>query len=120
MARRDPVHDLVKSYKISEQQLKEKCSYDLHRGLDKKLTRWRNLAPHLFADEQVSKNAVDAIDHDERLDDEGKRHQLLERWKEACGSEATHEKLIRAFLSAERRDLAEFVCQELEKLTGDN
>ena len=78
------------------------------------------MAPHLFADEQTLKNALEAIQQDKHLDDEGRRHELLARWKQVHGSDATHEKLIRALLSAERKDLAEFVCQKLGKLgTGE-
>ena len=36
---------------------------------------------------------------------------MLERWKERFGREATFFKLVEVFLRADRRDLAENVCE---------
>ena len=102
---------LVKKYKISEQNLKEKCHSDVRLAVASELTKWRNVAPYLL--QERCHVAVDAIDCEPNLDEEGKRKKLLERWGEICGSEATHEKLIGALVSAGKTDLAEIVCQAI-------
>lgn len=70
--------------------------------------------PHLFPLDKATQIRED-IDQDLRLDDIGKHLSLLTRWKQFYGSGATYKKLIQAFLSAERRDLAECVCQALSE-----
>ena len=100
---------LVDRYRLSRRQLETECLYSVDLALANKLTQWRNVAPYLLP--RRWKTIVDEIDNAPGpLSVKSKRLELLERWKEIYGSEATHEKLIRALLSAERTDLAEVVC----------
>ena len=55
---------------------------------------------------------MDAIDH-ECTAEEGKRRELLERWQQSYGYQATYERLINCLLKASRADLADVVCKEL-------
>ena len=103
---------VVKKFNLSEEQINEECSLDTIPELPKAMTEWRNISPYLFPmkkEEQI----VEAINQDLTLNDEGRRYKLLTRWKQFHGSEATYKKLIEAFLSAYRRDLAEIVCKAL-------
>ena len=100
---------LVDRYRLSRRQLETECLFGVRFTIANKLTHWRNVAPHLLAErwEQIAEE----IEHELGPGDEmAKRHLLLQRWKEIYGSEATHEQLIRALLSAERTDLAEVAC----------
>ena len=92
-------------------QLEGKCSHDVQMQLCEQLTEWRNVAPYLLPDHY--RTVRDEIDHDLRLDEKGRRRELLDRWKEIYGSDATHKALIRALLAASRMDLAELVCQKI-------
>ena len=104
---------LVRNYNLSERQLQVECSEKVFRVLAKNLTKWRNLEPYL----ELDKGVLDAIDH-ESLDEEGKRRELLGRWRESYGPDATCEKLIRCLLNASRADLADAVLKELVASAG--
>ena len=101
--------------KLSPKQLSEKCSFKTQREVSKELTKWRNVGPYLF-DEGWS-SAEDLIDHSKN-DDQGKRLLLLTHWSQTKGLDATNHALIRAFVDAERRDLAEKVCELLAPAPG--
>ena len=103
---------VIKQFNLSEQQINEKCSLDTIPEVHKEMTEWRNISPYLFPikkEEQI----VETINQDMTLDDVGKRRKLLVRWKQFHGSDATYKNLIEAFLSADRRDLAEIICEAL-------
>ena len=104
--------DIVKQFNLSEAQINEKCSSDMIPKVHKKMSGWRNTVPYLFTLEK-EKEIMETINQDLTLDDVGRRRKLLVRWKQFHGSDATYKKLIKAFLSADRRDLAEIVCQTL-------
>ena len=104
--------DIVKQFNLSEEQINEECSLDTIPNVHKEMTEWRNIAPYLFPME-AAKGIVETINQDLSLNDEGRRCALLVRWKQFHGSDATYKKLIEAFLSAYRRDLAEIVCKAL-------
>ena len=102
--------------KLSPKQLSEKCSFKTQREVSKELTKWRNVGPYLF-DEGWS-SAQDLINHSQE-DEQGKRLLLLTHWSETKGSDvATNGALIRAFVDAERMDLAEKVCKLLSSAPG--
>ena len=103
---------VVKQFNLSEEQINEECSFVTILKVHKKVTRWRNVAPYLFMPDK-SQEIVETVDQCSHLNDVGKRLELLTRWKQCYGSEATYKKLVEAFLSADRRDLAEDVCQAL-------
>lgn len=104
--------DVVKQFNLSKEQINEECSLDKILKVYQMMTGWRNIARHLFPLEPA-KEIVETINQDLSLDDEGKRCELLTRWKQFHGSKATYKKLVQAFLSSYRRDLAEKVCQAL-------
>ena len=57
---------------------------------------------------------VEDIDCQE-MDEHQKREKFFSTWKENKGSEATYTKLIRALLTIESKEDAEFVCKLLQK-----
>ena len=95
----------LEHYDVSDSEMKVECPDDAIYTLAKKMTRWRSI------DLGVDRGVVNGIEN-ERLDDEGKRRQLLERWKERYGHEATYDRLARSFFESERLDLAGAVCKE--------
>ena len=104
--------DVVRQFNLSEEQVNEECSFAILLKVHKKMSGWRNTVPYLFTMEK-EEEIMETINQDLTLDDVGRRRKLLVRWKQFHGSEATYKKLIEAFLSADRRDLAEIVCQTL-------
>ena len=96
-------------YGLSFGQMKIECADELIQALPVKMNRWRTI--HLGLD----KGVVDAIENDRVMDDEGKRQQLLERWKERFGHEATYYRLARSFFESKRVDLVGTVCEEFLK-----
>ena len=105
---------VVGHYHLSDSQLREKCNEKVLEALAPKLGEWRDIRPHLGVD----RNVGTAIEHDQPTE-EAKRRQLLYRWKQINGHQATYEKLIRALMQASRTDLAGTVC-EIYASTGEN
>ena len=103
---------IIKEFKLSEEKVNEKCSYNTILKVHKEITEWRNTVPYLFSPEK-EEDIVERIRQDRTLDEVGRRRRLLNLWKEFHGSDATYKKLIEAFLSTNRRDLAENVCEVL-------
>ena len=95
-------------YKLSDLQLQKECCNGVILALASELTKWRNVLPYL----ELDKGVMDAIDH-ECTAEEGKRRELLERWKQSYGYQATYERLINCLLKASRADLVDVVCKEL-------
>ena len=87
----------------------EKCRHDVRLAVAKKMSEWRNVVPYLLPENEEVEDEI----HLGPWDEKGKRNRLLERWIEICGLDATHEKLICAFVAAERIDLAEIVCEKI-------
>ena len=100
----------LEHYGLTDTQLKEKCRECVLRKLASKLDRWREMAIHL----KLEKGVTDSVDG-ERLEEEGKRYRLLERWTQISGHKATYERLVRCLLEATRADLAEFVCETIKE-----
>ena len=86
---------MVEHHGLSSHQLQEPCPDDVLHALAKKMNRWQNIAVDL----ELDKIAVDAIEK-EQIDEEGKRRNLLERWKEKFGHTATY---IRALDTLSRK-----------------
>ena len=105
---------VVNQFNLSEERMNEECSFDTILRVHKRFSEWRNIAPYLLMPDKAQK-IVKIIDQDLRLDEVGKRLDLLTRWKQSLGSDATHKKLVQAFLSSDRRDLAEEVCQAISR-----
>ena len=103
---------VVKQFNLSEEQINEECSFDTILNMHKKMSGWRNIAPYLFTSGKAQQ-IVETINQCLYLEDVGKCLELLTRWKQIHGSDATIKKLVEAFLSADRRDLAEEVCRTL-------
>ena len=103
---------VVKHFNLSEGQINEECSFVTILKVHKRVTGWRNVAPYLFMPDKAQE-IVETVDQCSHLNDVGKRLELLTRWKQCYGSEATYKMLVEAFLSADRRDLAEEVCRAL-------
>ena len=103
---------MVEHHGLSSHQLQEPCPDDVLHTLAKKMNRWQNVAVDL----ELDKIVVDAIEIKQQIDEEGKRRNLLERWKEKFGHAATYERLTRCLVKSERADLADLVCEECKKL----
>ena len=99
---------LVAEFSIPQSKLEEECRENVWRKVSSKFTKWRNAAPHLELDEDVVE-AIEGGAHDE----EGKRYDLLRRWKQKFAFQGTNEKLIRCLLAAGRADLAEVAALEI-------
>ena len=103
-------YELVARHRLTEEELSINVSHDLFAHIIKKMNNWREIAPHLGL------NPTDREDIEEkRGTPKEQRLFMLERWKEKFGREATFFKLVEVFLSAERRDLAEEVCEFFKK-----
>ena len=73
---------------------------------------WKALAPHLGmtdADEVAIK--------EDGKNEEGRRRELLQRWLQRNGSEATYYKLIEAFIEANHKNTADKICKHLAGIT---
>ena len=99
---------LVANFSIPQSKLEEECSEKVLRRVSSKFTKWRNAAPHLELDADVVE-AIEGGVHDE----EGKRYDILQRWKQKFAFQGTNEKLIRCLLAAGRADLAGVAAQEI-------
>ena len=104
--------DIVERFNLSDEQINKECSPNIFLKIHKKMTEWRNIAPYLFKFKK-GEEIVETINQDLILNDWGRRRKLLTHWKQLYGADATYKKLINAFLSADRRDLAEIVCERL-------
>ena len=99
---------LVAKFSIPPDKLKEECSDEVLGLVGRKFTTWKNAAlPFELGDETVE--TISNGNHDE----DGKRLELLRRWKQKFGFKSTNEKLIRCLLAAERADLATIVAKDI-------
>ena len=99
--------DLVDNFSVPGDRLGEECSDKVLRLVSSKLETWKNAAPHFELEDAVY--TIDNGNHDE----EGKRYELLRRWKQKFGYKGTNEKLIRCLLASSRADLAGTVAKEI-------
>ena len=97
----------LKHHGLTKEQMQVECSEQIIPALAKRMTGWRNIAPHL----RVNDRDVESV----ATDDEGKSRKLLERWKEKFGHDATLERLTQCFIKAEKAALADLVCEERKK-----
>ena len=100
-------------YKLKNTHMQVECTEQVISVVAKRMTRWRSV------DLGIGTGAKDSIENDRSTDDEGKRRQYLERWREKYGHKATCERLARTFVKAERADLAGVVCEEHSKSLGE-
>ena len=96
---------------LSEDDMREECSDEFVLWLAKKMIRWQRV------DLGLDRGVVAGIKSDSS-DEEGRRHQLLERWKEKFGHEATYGKLVRSFMQSEMANMADTVCKWRKKTLG--
>ena len=78
------------------------CNDDHILEVAKRLTQWRNAALRFGFDRAT---VEDLINND--WDEEGTRQQMLLRWKQEKGSEATYGALAEVLLKLRQRSLAE-------------
>lgn len=102
--------DILDFHGLSDRDVESECSEDFLFSLSKKLVRWQ------IVDLQLDRSVVASIASDRTMEDEGKRQQLLERWKEKFGHQATHGRLVRSFIKSDMANLADFVCKELKEM----
>ena len=99
----------LKHHDLSENDMEVECSDDYLFTLAKKMFRWRSV------DLGVDRSVVATMESDRTMEDEGKRRQLLERWKEKFGHEATYGKLARSFIESDMANMADHVCKVRKK-----
>ena len=110
MASRSPLQipDLIKHFKITEEQLKEECSDEDLETLSKKFV-WKDWADQLgLSDKQI--NDIDGMS----LDGSGKAQSALSKWQDINAFLATYENLVETFLGGGNAKLAGEVCKLLK------
>ena len=83
-------------------RLDEVCEGDHILEVAARLTKWRTAAPRFGLDAA----AIEDLDNS-RHDEEGKRQQMLFKWVEAEGGDATYRALATVLLQLQKRSLAE-------------
>ena len=88
--------------KLTIEDLQELCDNSVLRKLAKDLDNWQLVGYNL----ELTKSDIKAIQSD-NTDEESRRIDMLYRWKEKQGSEATYLKLVEGFIDSERLDLVD-------------
>ena len=101
--------ETLKYYGLCDSHMREKCSKTVMTAVAKEISGWRN--DYL----SLGKAKLDAIENSSRKEEE-KRQKYLEAWKEVYGFRATYELIVSSFVRADRADLAQLVCEELQKI----
>jgi hypothetical protein len=104
------LEELLKHFRLSEEVSSQQVS-DIHiKEISQAYCgKWRLLAPYL------GMKTIDAKDIDRGPgDEEEKRSDFLNKWKDAKGSNATYKVLIGALLDTRYRNDAEGVCKILQ------
>lgn len=94
---------------LRDSDMREECTDQFLFDLVKKLVRWQSV------DLGLDRSVVASIENDRSMDNEGKCRQLLERWKEMFGHEATYGRLARCFIQSCMANMADYVCKERKK-----
>ena len=94
---------------LKRQEMQRQISDDALFPIARQMTRWRSI------DLGLTKGIVNAVENDPSTGEEKKQIQLLERWSESYGHEATYERLAFSFCSSSRVDLADAVCEIRKK-----
>ena len=84
---------------LTKKDLQELCDDSVLRNLTKDLDNWQLVGFYFNLD-------IKAIKED-NTDEECRRIDMLYRWKEKQGSEATYLKLVEGFMDAERLDIVD-------------
>ena len=110
-SRRPQIPDLIKRFKITEEQLEDECS-DQHLEIlsrsDKFVTGWKDWAKPLgLSDKQIKD--IDGMS----LDGAGKAQKALSIWQDVHDFMATYKKLAETFLGGGNARLAGEVCKLL-------
>ena len=102
--------DTLKHHKLTSKELEVKCPEEFldHIATLTNYDKWRKI------DLGVDKATVEAIKN-QNTDDEGKCRDLLERWRQRLGHNATYSRLVRCFIDSRRADLADKACEEFVK-----
>ena len=75
----------------------------------RKMNEWRNI------DLGIERGKVSTVKSESGANDEEKRREYLQCWKQKYGPLETFELLARRFVEAGRADLAQLVCEERKK-----
>ena len=99
--------DTLRHHKLTGDDLEVKCPEEFLRHV----ATWTNYEEWRKTDLGVDKATVEAIKN-QTTDDEGKCRDLLERWRQRLGHNATYSRLVRCFIDSRRADLADKVCEK--------
>lgn len=95
---------------VSREQINEQCSADLAYEIAQRMDEWKVLALFLkLEDAEISEVEKDNTKEIER------KLGTLNKWRRKFGPNATHRRLVEAFLKCQRVDLAETVFNLLEQ-----
>ena len=115
----DPsLEDILSRYRLKENDLNRVCPQDVMMNIAVKLDDWQTTGYFLYFSKETLRN----IEVENRTEDQRKL-ELLQNWSRREGKEATCLKLARVLHRQGRRDLVEFLCQQISpfpNLTGDN
>ena len=100
----------LEHHELADNDMREECTDEFLFALAKRMVRWRSV------DLGVDRSVVASIENDSKMEDEGKRRQLLERWKERFGHGATYGRLARSFIESDMANMADHVCKERKKI----
>ena len=101
--------EVLKHYGLDDSHMREKCSKIVMTAVAKKMNDWRS--DYL----SLGKAKLDTIESS-GVKEEEKRKKYLQAWTEAYGFKATYELMVSSFVKAERADLAQIVCEKLQKI----
>ena len=93
-------------HRVPQENLEQPCRDDHLCLIACEVTNWPHLAPFLG----MTQSEMEAIERRWPSNTEAQRTELLRRWREKYGCEATYQKLREAFLKANRKALADKVC----------
>lgn len=100
------VFDILRSHVLSELDMSIPVPYELLVFISESMNNWRDIAPYL---------GLQAVDREDIMENgttaQERRLLMLEKWREKLGNTSTFFNLVKGFLDAGRRDLADQVCE---------
>lgn len=109
MASLSSYDEILKHYELPDGYMGDECSETVMTAVSKKMSGLQS--DYLL----LGEDRFDAIEKSGGKEEE-KWQKYLKVWKGVYGSTATYELMVNSFLKAERADLVQIVCEELQKM----
>ena len=104
------VSSMIEDYQLPAEQVNSKVT--IPHLIARHVVSWTHLAPYLgLTEPEIA--AISKDGHDEL----GKQNMMLNDWIRKCGRDATYWHLLEVCLEAEDRELADNICQELQRVS---